>query len=346
MTKALIQLFRNARWLLLLGMACAEDPFPQQSNELVFQPPAYFPAPAYSFADNEPTPQRTALGRRLFFDPVLSRDSSINCEHCHQQWAAFSDPLHPISHGIDNRFGFRNSPALFNLAWHPVFMADGGIVHFENMPIAPITDSNEMGDDLANVLNKLNRIPSYRADFKNAYGVDVINTQVLMRALVQYMAALVAADSRYDHYLQGNTSALNSLEREGLSLFRAHCGSCHQEPLFSDFSFRNNGLALHYADSGRRRITLLPTDEALFKVPSLRNIALTKPYMHNGSMHTLEEVIRHYSEGIEDHENLDPTLPIGGFQFTEHEQQALLAFLKSLTDETLPNDPRLDNPGE
>lgn len=345
MAKSLHLLIRHARWLLLLGLACSEEPFPTVEQALVFEKPAHFPEPAYSFEDNAPTPLRTALGRRLFFDPVLSRDSSINCEHCHQQWAAFSDPLHPISHGIDNRFGFRNSPALFNLVWHPVFMADGGIIHFENMPIAPITDTNEMGDQLSNVLRKLNNIASYRREFQQAYGVDSINTQVLMRALVQFMAAMVAADSRYDHYVLGDPSALTPLELEGLQLFRTHCASCHREPLFTDFSFRNNGLALHYADSGRRRITLLPQDEALFKVPSLRNIALTKPYMHNGSIQELEEVIRHYSEGIQAHENLDSDLPAGGFHFTENEQQALLAFLKSLTDETLPTDPRLNNPG-
>ena len=145
---------------------------------LRFTQPGHFPQPAYDFADNAPTPRRTELGRRLFFDPILSRDSTVNCEHCHQQWAAFSDPLHPISHGVDNRFGFRNSPGLFNLAWHPLFMMDGGVVHIENMPIAPITDPNEMDADLGTVIARLNRQAHYRKWFRLAYGADSINSQL------------------------------------------------------------------------------------------------------------------------------------------------------------------------
>jgi cytochrome c peroxidase len=342
--KRVLSALKGSFWLILVSWACAEDAVPITDDHSLFRHPDHFPNSVYAFENNEITLNRTTLGRHLFFDPVLSKDSVLSCESCHHQWAAFSDPAHPLSHGIENRFGFRNSPALMNLAWHPIFMHDGGIIHFENMPIAPITDTNEMGSKLSDVMIKLNNSSFYKSAFKRAYGTDSIETQFVMKALVQYMSALVSDGSRYDDYLRGNLSALSNQELSGLALFRSNCESCHQEPLFSDFSFRNNGLATQYADEGRQRISLQPEDKGKFKVPSLRNIELTHPYMHDGSIDRLEEVVEHYSKGIEAHDNLDDELPVGGFQFNQTEKEALIAFLKSLTDENFTKDPKLGNP--
>jgi cytochrome c peroxidase len=310
-----------------------------------FYQPSHFPEPAYNFAGNEVTPARTELGRRLFLAPLLSAASTISCENCHQQWGGFADPLHPISHGIDHKFGKRNSPGLANMAWYPHFMWDGGVIHIENQPLAPIVNEVEMGSTLKDVLDKLNRSPYYQQAFEEAYGVMEINSQSVLRAFAQYLSALVSDGSTYDDYLKGNTSALSSFEREGLELFQNHCQTCHNGALLTDFSFRDNGLTLDYSkDEGRAHITLQPQDSGKFKVPTLRNIEKTFPYMHDGSMGTLEDVLEHYSTGILPSKNLDPNLPPGGFGFTDNEKEALIAFLKTLTDENFCSNPLLDNP--
>lgn len=332
--------------IILLGWACVGEPdlYPADARKTIFEQPSHFPSPFYDFKNNAPTVQRTTLGKLLFFDPILSRDSSISCESCHKQWAGFSDPGHALSHGIDNRFGFRNSPALSNLAWYPTFMHDGGIFHLENMPIAPITDTNEMDISLVDVLERLNKNSFYTSRFEGAYGSDSITTVLLMKALAQYMSAMISDNSKYDEFIKGKSNALDSSELAGLEIFRADCSSCHKEPLTTDFSFRNNGLTLQYADEGRKRITLQAEDEALFKVPNLRNIEYSKPYMHDGSIGRLEEVVEHYSSGIQPHHNLDNQLPAGGFQYSEDEKEALVAFLKSLTDHEFLETQALSNP--
>ncbi len=294
--------------------------------------PAYFPEPVYTFqTDNSFSKSGFELGRKLFFDINLSKDNSISCASCHFQHAAFSDPGLAVSVGVFGRSGRRNSPPLFNLAWHPAFMWDGGINHIEVMPLAPLLDEHEMDMTLQELLEYLNNETEYQTLFKEVFNRSEITDQDLLYAFSQYMALLISADSRYDQYVQGKTSFSTS-EQNGLALFNQHCSNCHNPPLFSTFSYANNGIGVTENDQGRYEITLQEEDKGKFKIPSLRNINLTYPYMHDGSISTLEEVIDHYSKPKSDSTHVSPELR-PGFNFSSKEKQELLSFLNTLTDE-------------
>jgi len=305
--------------------------------------PSYFPEPVYRFqTDNFFSEKGFLLGRKLFFDPQFSSDKTISCASCHIQQAAFSDPGKSISVGVQGGQGRRNSPAMFNLAWNPSFMWDGGINHIEIMPIAPIMDQHEMDMEISEVLELLNSSEEYKRRFYEVFKEDIINDQQLLYALTQYMTFLISSNSKYDHYRKGDVS-FSSLEAQGLELFQQHCSSCHTEPLFTNYSFENNGVGATSNDNGRFEISLNEEDKGKFRVPSLRNIALTYPYMHNGSISTLESVIDHYSF----QENSSPFRANelqDGFQFTEAEKQALIVFLHTLTDEEFISNPIFQEP--
>jgi cytochrome c peroxidase len=297
--------------------------------------PAGWPAPHYDFAQNKITADGFRLGRKLFYEPMLSRDNSISCGSCHQQFAAFAHDEHKLSHGIDGLFGTRNAPGLYNLAWHPNFMWDGGVNHIELQPFAPMTNPVEMDETLPNVLEKLNASASYRDLFEKAFGSEEINSQRLFYAMVQFMGSMVSATSKYDWVMRGELpGGFSEAEFRGLRLFRQQCASCHTEPLFTDFSFRNNGLEPSplLMDSGRAHITGLPEDRYKFKVPSLRNVGVTQPYMHDGRFPTLRQAIAHYASGIAPIENLDPQLAEGGIPLSDAQITDIEAFLHTLTD--------------
>lgn len=340
------------KWILLSLVAVSvvackkddEDTTPTK-NEVSFYIPDGFPQPVYTFQDNPVTPAKFELGRRLFYDPLLSRDSTIACGSCHQQFAAFSHDDHKVSHGIDGLLGTRNAPAMFNLAWAPALMHDGGINHLEVLPMAPIENPVEMDESLSNVIVKLKRSSFYPALFKSAFDEDTITTQLMMRAMAVFMATLISADSKYDQYRAGTTT-LSSSEANGLALFRTHCESCHQEPLLTDMNFRNNGLdSVFNKDAGRARITLAAADSGKFKVPSLRNIALTGPYMHDGRFDHLTQVLNHYVSGIKQSGTLDPLLASGSIPLSAQDKTDIIAFLNTLTDSKFINDSRFsENP--
>jgi cytochrome c peroxidase len=341
----MFRLTKITGWLVIPAAftACSVDPdlspapSPEEKIELVI--PQGFPQPVYNFSDNPLTTDGFKLGRKLFHDPILSRDNSTSCASCHQQFAAFAHLDHPVSHGIDNLFGTRNSPSLFNLIWHSSFMWDGGINHIEVQPIAPITNPIEMDESLANVINKLRNHPQYPSLFKKAFGTDSITTQLMLRAFAQFMGMMNSYNSKFDKYTRGETS-LTAQESNGLNIFRAKCESCHKEPLFSDFTFRNNGLDdVFPTDSGRAHITALPGDIGKFKVPSLRNVSVSRPYMHDGRFQTLSQCIDHYRFHVKPSSTLDPLLA-NGITLTETEKQDLLQFLATLTDYEFINDPR------
>ncbi len=305
-----------------------------------FYIPDGFPEPVYKFQDNAVTPAGFALGKKLFYDPILSRDSTVSCSSCHQQFAAFAQSDHKLSHGVDNLLGNRNSPGLYNIAWFPNFMWDGGVNHLEVQPLAPIANPVEMDETMPNVLVKLKRSNSYPGLFKSAFGSDTITTQAMMRAMAQFMGSMISADSKYDRYEAGKVN-LTSAELNGLQLFRAKCESCHKEPLLTDMSFRNNGLDTYFTkDPGRATITTIPQDSGLFRVPSLRNVVLTFPYMHDGRFEKLMDVMNHYSSGIQPSNTLDPILAAGGIPLTISEKNDLIAFLGTLTDYTFIRDIR------
>jgi cytochrome c peroxidase len=331
--------FKIVCWsaLVLLGSCVKDDD--NISNEVKFYIPNNFPQPVYTFANNEITQSGFELGRKLFYDPILSRDSSISCGNCHQQNVAFANADHRLSHGVDGLNGTRNSPALFNLAWYPSFFWDGGVTNIEVQAAAPIVNPIEMDETIANCVLKLSRSKTYPQLFKKAFATDSITSKEMLLALTQFMTALISADSKYDQYVAGKVQ-LTSNEKSGLDLFRQKCESCHKEPLFSDRSYRNNGLDFSFGkDAGRAHITSLASDSGKFTVPSLRNVALTYPYMHDGRMKDLTAVMNHYSNGVKPSSTLDSLLQ-GGIPLSNQEKLDIISFLNTLTDNTFINDRR------
>jgi len=322
-----------------------EDP---SLADIEFRIPASWPLPVYNYSNNPLTKAGFRLGRQLFFDPILSSDNTVSCGTCHQPFAAFSQLDHKVSHGVKERVGTRNSPSLFNLNWHSSFFWDGGVNHIEMQPFAPITNPLEMDETLVNVVAKLQAQDKYKQMFKEAFGTEEITTQKMSRALAQFMGMMVSANAPYDKYMR-QEGTLNADELAGLAVFRSKCATCHTEPLFSDFSLRNNGLALvnnekGVVDSGRGIIT--PNDPASlykFKVPSLRNLKYTAPYMHDGRLATIDAVLDHYTNDVQQTPNLDPLLA-GGISLSAQERQQLKAFLNTLNDETFVKDIRFQEP--
>lgn len=305
---------------------------------LFFQPPN-FPKPSYSFRDNPLSAEKIRLGRVLFFDPVLSADGSTSCATCHSPYNAFAHTDHALSHGIADRIGKRNAPALFNLAWNKSFMWDGAIHHLDLQALAPISHPDEMGGSLTSVLRKLSGSPTYRQLFQDAWGDPEPSGERLLKSLAQFQLTLVSANSRYDQ-MKSRTVQFNKQEQHGYQLFKIHCNRCHSEPLFSNGDFADNGLAVDplLNDSGQYRITKIPTDSLKFKIPSLRNLAFTFPYMHDGRFRNLHEVLRHYSSGIVKRPGTDSGLK-QGLTLSSNDRADLTAFLLTLTDTSFVLDP-------
>lgn len=283
--------------------------------------------------DNLPTPLRVELGKRLFFDPILSRDSSISCGSCHFRRLGFADDK-VISPGIEGRLGFRNAPILTNLIYRENFFFDGGVPNLELQVVAPVEDENEMDFHLGAVVERLARHPEYAALLEKAYPGKPL-TFAFTRAIASYERTLLTGQSAFDrYYYQGDSNALDSQEKRGWQLFQDKgCRDCHSGPNFSNEEFINIGLYADYdynGDPGRRRVTALDSDIGQFKVPSLRNIALTAPYMHDGSMQSLEEVVDFFASGGKAHFNKNPQMQ--AFALSPQEKADLIAFLESLTD--------------
>jgi cytochrome c peroxidase len=317
-----------------LFSACTKEINQDSSALQTLHRPQHFPPAHYTHSTNPYSKTGFDLGKKLFFDPILSRDSTISCASCHQQLHAFADKNLAKSIGINGGLSERNSPAIFNMAWNTSFMWDGGINHIEVMPFAPLIHPKEMGDDLTNILRKLQQHSQYPNLFQSVFKKSKLDDQQLFWALAQYMSNLVSANSRYDQFVLGSTNFSIS-ELKGLTLFRSHCGSCHSEPLMTDYKFHNNGLDTIFKDMGRYRISQNSLDLGRFKTPSLRNIALTAPYMHDGRFAQLDQVIDHYSNHIVSSPSLSAPLSsnLGGFRFSEEEKKNLVDFLYTLTDQ-------------
>ena len=306
-----------------------------------FQKPAHFPDPVYDFASNPIEQQKFKLGRMLFYDPILSADSCISCATCHQQSVAFTHMNHTLSHGINGLPGTRNSPSLANLAWSKEFMWDGGIPNLEIQPLAPIENHVEMGETLSNVLKKLNRHPLYKPRFKDAFGKDSINSQQMLKALAQFMVMLVSSNSKYDQYVQGKAT-LNQDELDGLKIVQNKCASCHSGVLFSDFDYHNIGLdstIIFDTDLGREQSTKLKSDRRKFKTPSLRNMTITKPFMHDGRVLDLKNCIEKHGEF--DSPNIAPELKQfveNGLKLSNLEYYQIFQFISTLTDNQFISD--------
>ncbi len=300
--------------------------------------PNGFPMPDFP-DDNELTKARVALGKKLFYDPILSRDSSLSCASCHKPALAFADNV-AISPGVEGRLGLRNSPTLGNVAYLTLINKDGGVPKLDFQPLVPIEDENEMDLHPLVAAERLNAHPDYPVLFLKAYDRDA-HPFTITRALGAFMRILISGNSPYDQYTyQGNESALSAAQVRGKDLFfseRLSCGNCHTGFNFTNNQFENNGLYEDYEDDGRQRVTGLPEDDGKFRIPTLRNIEKTAPYMHDGSLSTLEAVVDHYNAGGSGHHNKSPL--IKPLNLSAQEQSDLIAFLKSLTDESFLTNP-------
>jgi cytochrome c peroxidase len=308
--------------------------------------PDYFPKPAYNFNRNPPDSAKIQLGRNLFYSPVLSLNSTISCASCHSPYNAFAHTDHSLSHGIHDQVGNRNAPALFNLAWQKKFMWDGAVNHLDMQPLAALSHPKEMGESLPSVVKKLNQSGFYRNLFYQAFGDSIATGEKVLKALAQFQLTLVSANSKYDQVRQGKTSFTEQEER-GYTLFSAYCNTCHKEPMFTDYSFANNGLPTDSTlnDYGRWIITQKSEDSLHFKVPSLRNLSYTFPYMHDGRFKKLQQVIDHYTGGIQDSKTLSKKLkkPI---LLSGDDKIDLLSFLLTLNDREFIYNPQHNYPGK
>ncbi len=319
---------------LLWLWACMQ---PQSPRPYVFDMPLPLGDTVPQPPHNRATVEGVALGRMLFFDKRLSANNQLACAGCHQPQVSFADTAALTSRGMSGNRLLRHAQTLVNLAWSEHLFWDGGVRNLESLSFAPLRHPDEMGADLRELTAELQAIPEYRRAFRAAFGTDSITVALISRALAQYQRTLIAADSRYDRYQRGIIQ-LSSLELEGLAIFERHCARCHTPPLFTDGKFHRNGLPLpSEIDSaglllGRQRITSQTADFGRYKTPTLRNVLLTAPYMHDGSLPDLEAVIAHYAN-LPDSLARQHQLP--DHHFRSINRPALIAFLQTLTDSSL-----------
>lgn len=281
--------------------------------------------------DNAFTRSRVALGKELFFSSIFSYDGKTSCASCHEPSLAFADTT-TIATGVEGRKGIRNTPSLVNVAWSPVFFMDGGVPTLEIQALAPFGEHSEMNFSMSQAVEILNNDKDIVALSKKAYGRNP-DAYVFTRALACYQRTLFDGDSKYDLYLADSIkNPLTASEKKGMNLFfstKTGCADCHSGILFSDYTFQNIGLYEQYADTGRARVTMRSKDSGKFKVPSLRNAAITYPYMHDGSIKLLEDVLRFYETGGKPHKNKSPKMR--KFTLTAEERTAMVDFLETLT---------------
>lgn len=326
--------------VLVITMAAGMMP----THPVRLEVPKGWPAMSYDLSRNPLTQEGIALGRKLFHDPILSRDSSTSCSSCHTSYTAFSHTDHKLSHGINDSIGTRNAPALMNLAWGKTFMWDGAVNHLDMQPLAPINHPAEMGESTQHVVFKLENSPVYRRMFTEAFGDSMILGDRMLKALAQFQLSLISAGSRYDR-MRAGVEVFTEQEQNGYLLFQAHCNACHLEPLFTTGAFANNGLPPDslLRDGGRIRITRDTNDSLKFKIPTLRNVEYSFPYMHDGRFKTLRAVLDHYDHGIMKSATLAPELR-AGLPLTSDQRTDLVAFLLTLSDRAFVMDPAHAHP--
>ncbi len=300
-----------------------------------------WPLPRYDFTQNPIDPEMVALGRKLFYDVRLSSDGRVSCGSCHSSYTAFAHVDHPRSHGVLDREGRRNAPALMNLAWQSEFMWDGAIKHLDLQSLAPLTHRTEMNMSIDSILAFLKNDPGYQ----RAFGKREIGIPNMLKAFAQFEMTLISRNSRYDS-MKRKQVVFTDQELRGYQLFQKNCAVCHSEPLFSKpGTFAYNGLQMDsiLRDKGRAEISSNPADDFLFKIPSLRNVEVTYPYMHDGRMKTLTEVVKYYSD-----QTLELPKTLGGGQKTirldSKERVDVVAFLMTLTDPDFLQNPSFQEP--
>ena len=317
--------------VLFIIICCVVTAFINLDDSL-FKIPDNWPKPKYDFSKNPLSKEKIELGRVLFYDPILSKDSSVSCNSCHSQYTAFAHVDHALSHGINNKIGKRNAPALANIAWESSFMWDGSVAHLDDQPLAPINNPDEMDEDMNAILIKLNRSSIYPDLFNKAFGNHSVSQENVLKAISQFMVTITSSNSKYDSVMRHQT-IFTDQETNGYKLFQQNCSSCHKEPLFTSNQYENNGLAFDTTlnDIGRMKVTKDITDSMKFKVPTLRNLEFSYPYMHDGRFKKISDVLKHYTSGIKKSNPLSSKLekPI---VLSSSEKVDLTAFLLALTD--------------
>ena len=328
-------------FFLFFSFSCQKEeqpPAPPDTDEYLLHIPAGFPQPDIP-EDNLLTRSRVELGRRLFYDPALSRDSTRSCGSCHFAQMAFSDSV-AVSFGIEGRPGTRNAPTLANVIYQKKLLREASVPTLEMQVLVPIQEHNEFDFNILEIAERLNRMPGYVVAAQEAYG-RAPDAFVITRSIAAFERTLLSGNSPFDQwYFQGKSAAMTESAKRGYALFQneqLNCSKCHEGFLFTNQELANNGLYEVYPDSGLMRLTGLESDRAMFKIPSLRNVAVTAPYMHDGSLPTLGAVVEHYNSGGQAHQNKSPLLrPLG---LTAGEKADLLAFLNALTDTGFLNNP-------
>ena len=342
---------KTLRYLLVLIpflWSCSNDDSNEYQNlPIDYRVPSNFPPLAYDLSNNPLTEKGFELGKKLFYDGRLASDGIVSCGFCHIQEDAFTHHGHSVSHGVGDAIGTRNTPPIQNLAYQTTFMWDGATTHLDLQPIIPFTSPIEMNGDFTMAINMMKNDAEYKKLYKQAFADGQINSENMLKALAQFMVMATSSNSRFDKYRRNESGGnLSQDELDGYAIFNQKCASCHATDIFTDNSYRNNGLPINPSinDVGRFRVTELEQDRFKFKVPSLRNIEKTAPYMHDGRFYTLDAVLNHYSSGVANTQNLDLSLNNNGtlgIPLTTTEKTKLIAFLKTLTDNEFLTNPSL-----
>lgn len=347
--------------VLSVVVSCKKDNVTYEPTPYELKIPSHFPDMPIP-EDNPMTVEGVELGRKLFYEKKLSGDNTMSCGACHSPQAAFSDP-NQFSTGIDGSVGTRNSMALINLGWDSFFFWDGRAKTLEEQVLEPVENPIEMHDSWANALSEISQDSEYRNMFYKAFGEEGISKYTAAKAMAQFLRTMISGNSKFDViYKFENNLPLTPTEQAiygtvtpeelgGYDLFKslngADCFHCHNGPLMRVEKFSNNGLDAVFTDLGRGAVTGDPSDAGKFKVPTLRNISHSGPYMHDGRLQTLDDVIDHYSHNIEMSPTIDPLIEFasqGGVQLDQFEKGLLKAFLLTLTDEEFMNNPDFQEP--
>lgn len=324
--------------------SCKRQQQPLVNTALQQSIPSNLGQPVYKFEDNPLSEEAFQFGRRLFYDGRLSRDSQFPCASCHQQIAAFGTYQHDRSHGYNFSHTLRNAPPLFNLAWEKELHWDGRFRSLYTEASQPILAPNEMAENFFTIIFRIGGDTGYQRLCRAAFGSPVITEERILKALAQFTGNITIADSRFDRYKKGS-AALSTSELNGYQLYQAKCATCHPEPMFTDYSYRNIGLPVdtELNDYGRMRVTGNSTDSLKFKVPTLRNVQVTENYFHDGRFNTLSQVLDHYISGVQNSATLDPLL-VNKIPLTPTEKTDVIAFLKTLTDSSILHNTRYSKP--
>ncbi|MEO9571011.1 MAG: cytochrome c peroxidase [Polaribacter sp.] len=335
--------------ICILYSCSKEEEYMVIPKNLELKVPSNFPELEYDLTNNPLTEEGVALGKKLFYEGKLASDGIISCGFCHEQASAFTHHGHTISHGVDGKMGFRNTQPIQNLAFFTEFTWDGAAIHLDLQPIIPITSEVEMNETIPSVLEKLSSYKEYEILFTNAFGDAEVTSERMLKALSQFMVTMISGDSKYDKVVRNeDNTVFTTIESKGLEIFKNKCATCHSGELFTDKTYRNNGIPYNTKfteEEGRKRVSGYEVDFYKFRVPSLRNIEMSFPYMHDGRFGTLEDVLNFYTDGMTENGGIiDPILVKNdgslGIDLTTDDKTALIAFLKTLTDNTFLNDER------